>query len=86
MSSYFLSQIAFVGALFSGFLIIFAILLKFTNGLFWSRPLQRYKENRFDPHYEKERNIGKKFSRWTLKYLPPFFIGFLLILLWSTFS
>ncbi|MBR8697071.1 hypothetical protein [Enterococcus gallinarum] len=63
------------------FLLLFAFLLKITNGLFWARFPHKFLSDRNDPKFETERKAGKMFSYFVFKYIPPIFIGFVITLL-----
>lgn len=86
MDRYTLRLIAFAGILGTGPFLLCAFLMKLTNGLFLSRLPHQFVQDRHDPQYEHERQAGQRFSKLAFKYLPPFFIGFLLILLLSYFD
>ena len=83
MDRYMLEQIGFGGIIVTGLLLLIAVLPKWTNGLFVARFPWEFRKDRDDPRFEMERRIGKKYSQFIFKYVPPFFIGFLLILLLS---
>lgn len=74
-----LTLFLFAGVLVTGFLLLFALLIRVTHGLFFSRPPERFLQDQTDPRYEAERQAGQAFSRWVLHYLPPFFFAFLLL-------
>ena len=77
-----LQEIAFVGIMGTGLLLVIAFVTKLTGGLIFSIPVNLFK-NWSDPTREKERQAGKRFSYLVFKYVPPFFIGFVVILLIS---
>lgn len=81
MDSYSIRALAFAGIACTGVLLLLAILTRITKGLFISRFPHQFIQDSTDPRYELERQAGKKFSTFIFKYVPPFFIGFLLILL-----
>ncbi|MEO1768940.1 hypothetical protein [Candidatus Enterococcus ferrettii] len=81
MDIYSIQQIAFAGLACTGILLLLAILTRITKGLFLARFPHEFIKDSTDPKYELERQAGKKFSHFILKYIPPFFIGFLIILL-----
>jgi len=74
-------QIAFAGISSTLVLITIAFYTKLTHGLFISRFPWDFSKHRADPRYETEREIGKRFSTFVFKYVPPFFIGFIIIFL-----
>lgn len=71
----------FLGVSISGFLILIAIFMKKSDGLFLARTIDQYKSDKNNSKYEEERHIGKNASKYILKYIPPFFIGFLILLI-----
>ena len=71
----------FLGTFISGLLLTCAFFMKISNGLFFSRTIEQYKKDQYDPRFEKEQNIGKTFTRITFKYVPPFFTSFLILLI-----
>ncbi len=78
------------GLIFFGFsattlLLILGTLLKISGGLFWSRPPQRFKDDQNAPEFETEERLGKAFYHVVFKYVPPFFLGFVLLLFWQLF-
>lgn len=79
-------QIAFAGLSSTIVLITIAFYIKITNGLFIPRLPWDFIKHRTDPKYELERQIGKRFSTFVFSYIPPFFIGFLIILLLTYLS
>lgn len=83
MDSFTIKQIAFAGIACTGVLLLLAIITKITKGLFIARFPHEFIQDSTDPRYEKERQAGNLFSRLVFKYVPPFFIGFLLVLLLS---
>ncbi len=46
---------SFPGVLVTGFLLIFAFLLKQSSDLVFARSLERLKKDRYDPRFEAER-------------------------------
>lgn len=76
----------FLGVSISGLLILTAIFLKKSNGLFFARTLDQYKSDKNNPKYEKERYVGKNVSKYIFKYVPPLFIGFLILLILKFFN
>lgn len=81
MDIYSIQQIAFGGLWCTSILLLIAFITKLTNGLFIARFLSDFVNDSTDPKYEKERRNGNKYRKLILKYVPPFFIGFVLILL-----
>ncbi|MFQ7237171.1 MAG: hypothetical protein ACLRPU_20035 [Enterococcus hulanensis] len=81
MDRHMLEQIGFGGIVFTGFLLLIAVLPKWTNGLFVARFPWDFIKHKNDPRFEAERRAGKAYSNFIFKYVPPFFIGFLLILM-----
>lgn len=79
-----LSVFIFMGLSVTGFLLIIALFMKISNGLFWARTIEQYKQAKNDPNFKQERDAGKKITNWIFKYIPPIFTGFviLLILIW----
>lgn len=84
MDKFLLQNICFCGTLFSGFLLLMAVITKITNGLFFSRMPQEFIRDQSDPRFDVEGKAGQLFSRVILKYVPPFFIAFLLGFIWTT--
>lgn len=76
----------FLGVSISGFLILISIFMKKSDGLFLARTINQYKSDRNNPEYKKERKVGKNASKYILKYVPPFFIGFLILLILKSFN
>lgn len=74
----------FLGVSISGFLLAIALFMKRSNGLFFARSITQYKKDKNNPNYEKERYIGSTTSDYLLKYVPPIFIGFLILLILKT--
>lgn len=54
--------------------------LKSTNGLFWSRSIQKYEQDRYNPDSAKEREIGQRMSHFILKYIPAIAVALVIIL------
>ncbi|WP_265459640.1 hypothetical protein [Enterococcus sp. HY326] len=77
--------VGYAGLLATGFLLVLAALMKKTHGLFWSRTPQEFIEDANNPKFDIEKSVGNKFIKVVFKYVPPFFIGFLLILLIALF-
>lgn len=73
----------YIGLTVSFLLLFLAAYFKITGGLFLARPPQRFQQDRQLPKYQKERRAGIAFSRLIFKYIPPFFIGFLLLTIWQ---
>lgn len=67
---------AFGGLTLSGILLLLSVLLKITDGRFWSIPFSAF----FDRKTESE--IGLMLRRVILKFVPPFFIFFLVFFLY----
>ncbi|MBP2097532.1 hypothetical protein [Enterococcus rivorum] len=82
MSGYPFLIFVIYGLLFTGILLLTAFLAKVTGGLFWSRTLKDYWEDLNSPYYQQEQEIGSNYSHLILKYVPPFFIAFLIIFVW----
>lgn len=76
----------FLGVSISGFLLLIAIFMKKSDGLFLARTINQYKDDQNNPEYEKERQVGKNASKYILKYVPPFFLGFLILLILKSFN
>ena len=74
-----LALFLFAGLFVTGFLLLLALMIRLTHGLFFSRTPKRFLENQNDPRYDHERRVGLAFSRFVLRYLPPFFLGFLIL-------
>lgn len=74
-----LSLFLFAGLFVTGFLLLLALMIRLTHGLFFSRTPKRFLEDQNDPRYDNERRVGLAFSRFVLHYLPPFFLGFLIL-------
>lgn len=81
MDIYSIKQIAFAGIACTGILLLLAVLTRITKGLFIARFPHQFIQDSTDPRYEWERRAGNRFSKFILTYVPPFFIGFLVILL-----
>lgn len=78
-----IQQLAFVGIIITGLLLLIAFLTKLTNGLFIARFPFEFLRDRNDPRYESERRAGNLLRFFIFKYVPPFFIGFSILLLLS---
>lgn len=78
-----LERIAYAGIACSGFLLLIAFLMRLTKGLFVARLPYDFIKDINDPKYENERRAGMKLSNFVFKYVPPFLIGFVLILVLS---
>lgn len=76
-----IEHIAYAGIACTGFLLLIAFLMKLTKGLFVARFPYDFIKDINDPKYENERRAGRKFSQFVFKYVPPFFIGSVLILI-----
>ena len=76
----------FVLVFTTGFLLICALFMKYSHGLFFSRTIDQYQKDRHDPKFKKERSVGTKFSEFILKYLPPIFINLVILLILKTIS
>lgn len=83
MDSYLIKEIAIAGISCMGLLLCIALITCLTNGLFLSRLPWDFVKHRDDPRFETERKAGKAYSQFVFKYIPPFFIGFVLILVLS---
>lgn len=86
MDSHSIQEIALAGIFCTGLLLSIALITRFTNGLFFSRFPWQFVIDREDPRFEAERRVGKAYSRIVFKYVPPFFIGFILIFLLACLS
>jgi hypothetical protein len=66
---------------FFGFFATFlAKFIKYNNGLFFTRTPQRYKDDRYRPEFERERNVGNLMADKLLRIAPVIIIiSFLLI-------
>lgn len=73
-------KILIVGLGCTIFLLLFALLLKITNGLFWARFPSEFLADKNDPRFETERNIGKKIAHFLFNYVSPLFIALLILL------
>lgn len=80
MDSHSIQQLAFVGLIFTGQLLLIAFFTKLTNGLFIARFPSEFLQDKNDPNYESERKLGNCFRNFVFKYIPPFFIGFVVLL------
>lgn len=76
-----LLNFALGGVTLCGILLLFSVFLKLTGGLYWFIPFSLI----FIKDRNTERRIGLELRRLILKYIPPFFIGFLLIFLYLMF-
>lgn len=74
-----LSLFLYGGLFVTGFLLLLALMIRLTHGLFFSRTPKRFLEDQNDPRYDHERRAGLAFSHFVLCYLPPFFLGFLIL-------
>lgn len=83
MDSYLIKEIAFAGISGTGLLLCIALITRLTNGLFFSRFPWDFVRHREDPRFEAERRAGKAYSQFVFKYVPPFFIGFVLLFVLS---
>lgn len=81
MSIISIQRILIIGLCLTIFLLLFALLLKMTNGLFWARFPQDFLTDKNNPRFETERKAGKMFSYFVFSYIPPIFIGLVVILL-----
>lgn len=80
-----IQNLAAAGVFFTGLLLLIALFTKITNGLFIARFPWDFVKDSKDPRFENERIAGIRFSQFVFKYLPPFFIGFVLIALFTKF-
>lgn len=71
----------FLGVSISGLLLAIGFFMKRSDGLFFSRTITQYKRDKNNPEYERERYVGKTTSEYILKYIPPVFMGFLMLLI-----
>ncbi|GCF92984.1 hypothetical protein NRIC_08750 [Enterococcus florum] len=78
-----MEQVAYVGIMITGVMLLMAILMKQTNGLFWARFPHEFIRDLHDPRFKDERRIGKMYCHFTFTYISPFFLGFLVILIIS---
>lgn len=76
-----IQKLLIVGLGVTLFLLLFAFLLKLTNGLFWSRFPTEFISDRNDSRYEAERKAGKFFYHFVFNYIPPIFVVFVITLL-----
>ncbi len=76
----------FLGIAIIGFLIIIAFFMKRSDGLFLARTITQYKSDKNNPKYDTERHIGNKATKFILKFVPPFFIAFLILLILKTLN
>ncbi|MHC5375719.1 hypothetical protein ACYSNU_18320 [Enterococcus sp. LJL120] len=74
-------NIAYAGMAATGFLLFLAGLTKITHGLFFARTPQEFVQDASNPKFNLEKSVGNKFREVVCKYVTPFFIGFLSILL-----
>ena len=86
MRANWLETLVYVGVFGTGLLLMLAWSLKKTSGLFFARSLNSFREDREKPEFERERRVGQLFSTKVLKYVPPFFIGFVLLMCWLVFK
>ncbi|MDT2735772.1 hypothetical protein P7H00_01330 [Enterococcus pseudoavium] len=80
MDIYSIQQIAFAGLICTALLLLIALFTKLTNGLFIARFPFEFLKDMNDPRYENEKRFGNRFRIFIFKYIPPFFIGFAIIL------
>lgn len=85
MDIYSIQQYAFGGLWLTIILLLIALITKHTHGLFIARFPSEFVKDRNDPRYENERTIGNRYMKFVFKYVPPFFIGFLIIILMTYF-
>lgn len=76
----------FVGFSFTAFLLFLGFILKITKGLLWARTFKQFKKDQYNWSYQKEREVGLKISRFILMIVPPFFLVFLLLIIWFHFK
>ena len=76
-----ITNFAFLGLFMTSFLLLMAVLLSKTKGLFLARSLKELNNDQRKANTEKERQIGQQISAWIFKYIPPFFAAFLLLFL-----
>ncbi|MDT2781958.1 hypothetical protein ACODG4_00765 [Vagococcus fluvialis] len=76
----------FLGIAISGFLIIIAFFMKRSDGLFLARTITQYQSDKNNPKYDTERHVGNKATNFILKFVPPFFIAFLILLILKTLN
>ncbi len=62
-----------------------SVLIQATNGLFWSRRPQEFLSDREDPNFEVERQVGRRLSEITFKYVPKVTITLLILLIATWF-
>lgn len=72
-----LTVLLFSGFLLTSILMLCALIMKRTNGLFLSRTPNQFKLDRNNPDYEKERQWGQRMATFIFTYISPIFIGFL---------
>ncbi|MGK0605460.1 hypothetical protein [Enterococcus gilvus] len=75
-----IQQLAFAGIMLTTLLLLIAFFTKLTSGLFIARFPFEFLQDKNDPSYENERRFGNRFRFFIFKYVPPFFIGFVIIL------
>ena len=75
-----IQQLAFAGIILTALLLLVAFFTKLTNGLFIARFPFEFLQDKNDPSYENERRFGNRLRFLIFKYVPPFFIGFVIIL------
>lgn len=76
----------FLGVAISGLLLIMAIFMKCSKGLFLARTISQFKDDEKDPQYERERTVGKVVSNYLLTYVPPIFFGLVILLILKTLN
>lgn len=80
----FLSLFILSGVFTTGLLLISALFMKKSGGLFFSRTISQYEEDQKNPKFENERQLGKRVTTFIMKYVPPIFIAFLILLVLKT--
>lgn len=76
----------FLGVAISGLLLIMALFMKRSKGLFLARTISQFKDDEKDSEYERERTVGKVVSNYLLTYVPPIFLGLVILLILKTLN
>lgn len=83
MDNQLIELIGFAGIVCTGLLLLIAFLMKLTKGLFIARFPHEFIRDMRDPDYERERRVGTLVGQLIVTYIPPFFIGFVVIVILS---
>ncbi|MGM0125247.1 hypothetical protein IGI37_002645 [Enterococcus sp. AZ194] len=70
------TAIIYLGFAVTAFLLLMALLTKFSSGLFLARTFLGFQKDRYHPNYKKERAVGAHYRRFVFRYISPIFIGF----------